>query len=222
MEHITLECSKSGTLERIFYSAHGTKDGRWVPAQDVDFENGHPVCFNAYSGHGLYPKAGQAFRFGGFANDYMDRGTRWAPKTELILDRNDPNFNVNTMGWTTYNGRFGGSMDKPNTEGITGLPDKAWFTNIDNTIETFYNPPRLIDEKYNKKIGVLSRFKNFAIIYTVIMIISFLVKKFIFKGEKQGAMKALMRHLTVILIITVLYYMYLDFGKKLLLKYIPS
>ena len=221
MEHMTVECSKSGVIERIFYAAHGYKDGRWVPAQDVEFENGHPVCFMAVSGHGLYPKAGQAFRFGGFANDYMDRGFRWAPKVDLLLDKDDPNFNIDKMGWSVFNGRFGGDADKPNTEGITSLPDKPWYSAVDNVNEENYKPPKIIDEKYTKKINILSRVKTFAIIYTVIMIISFLVKKIIFKGDKQGTGQALMRHLSVILITTVLYYMYMSGGKKLLLKYVP-
>jgi hypothetical protein len=219
IEHMTVECTKDGTLERVFFGAHGTKDGKWVNVNDVEFEDGHIVSYVAYSGHGLYNKSGEVFRFGGFANDHLEKGIRWQPKSSIIYNKDDPKFNVATMGWTAFNCRFGGASDKPNTDGIMGLPDKPWFVNGDNVDASFYAPPRIITEKYVGKYKFITDFLILSIIYTVILSVKYLSQTFIFDKYTTNFF---LKHLIVILIILILYYSYSKLGKSLLLKLIPS
>ena len=175
MEHITVEASKDGTLLRAFFSAHGVKDGRWVKAEEIEKENGKIVGYNAVNGHGLYPYEGTAFRFGGAANDILIKGEKWEPVSSIIYPKEDPRFNIDTMGWSVYNSRFGGSLDKPNTDGITGLPDKDWIEDIDNPDETFYKPPSILVEKVETTYSIFSFILKISALYLVMY---FIIKKF--------------------------------------------
>ena len=179
IEHITVELNKSGELQRVFYSAHGTKDGRWVNKEDIEMENDKIVCYVALTGHGLYPKEGVIFRLFGVANDHTMKGQRWQPKPFQIFRFDDPNFKPDTMGFFAYNGRIGGLMEKGNTDGITGLPDKSWFHQIDNPNPEDYKPPTILSPTIG---GILIGAKDivvFAIGYAIV----YNILKFISKGQ---------------------------------------
>jgi hypothetical protein len=216
LEHITVECSKDGNIERVFFGAHGTKDGRWVKKDEVEFENGHIVAYVAYSGHGLYNKSGEVFRFGGFANDKLERGIKWSPSTSIIYSKDDPKFNANTMGWTVFNSRLGGGSDKPNTDGIMGLPDKPWYVSGDETDENFYKPPHVISEKNTNKYDIVTDFFRLFIIYIVIITIKNISMKYI------PVTNYILQSIIVVSLVLFLYYTYTKIGKIVLLKYIPS
>lgn len=213
IEHITVETTKDGKLLRVFFSAHGTKDGRWVNAEDVESENGKIVAYNAVNGHGLYPHEGTAFRFGGAANDILIKGERWEPIAKQIYFRDNSNFNIDTMGWTVYNSRFGGSLDKPNTEGITGLPDKGWIINIDNPDITFYNPPHILvgklDKTYSIASYILRILGNYLGIYIIMMVVH--------RGSLNLTMK---EHLIIISVIAILIPTFKNIVKSILEKYV--
>ncbi len=112
IEHMTIELDEKDEINRIFYGAHGKKDGRWVLKKDIEFENDKPVAYVALSGHGLYPKLGTVFRLGGIANDYLGEEIKWEPKVIEIYPIDDKRFNKDTMFWTMFKGRLGGSEIK--------------------------------------------------------------------------------------------------------------
>jgi hypothetical protein len=213
MEHITVEATKDGTLLRAFFSAHGVKDGRWVKAEEIEKENGKIVAYNAVNGHGLYPYAGVAFRFGGAANDTLVKGDRWEPVPKIIYPKDTPKFNIDTMGWTVYNSRFGGSIDKPNTEGITGLPDKAWIENIDNPDETFYKPPPIFSEKSETTYKFSSSVIQISALYLGIYILI----KFFHKGSLSLSIK---EHILVIISILIISITFKKTFTSILKKYV--
>jgi len=215
IEHLTVECNKEdGKIKRVFFGAHGSKDGRWVSSNDVEYENGHIVAYVAYSGHGMYNKSGQSFRFGGFANDHLEKSLRWEPKTSIIYNKDDPKFDPNTMGWVAFNFRIGGGSDKMNTDGIMGLPDKPWFVYGDNIDESYYSPPKVINEKLINKYEITVDFLKLAIIYLVIMLVKYFVSKRVNNFISQTVL--------TLVIVLILYYSYTVVGKAVLLKYIPS
>jgi hypothetical protein len=243
MEHLTVECSSTGELLRVFYSAHGTKDGRWVDAKDVELldstidalsgsespsaPNRKIVAYNALNGHGLYPKNGIVFRFGGFANDYLEKGLLWKPNVNVIYLRDDNRFNIDTMGWTTYNSRIGGNSEKPNIEGITGLPDKAWFQYGDNPDSSFYNPPRIIPHKNFGLINNIRKIILFSVLYFSILLILKIVtgkvpdtKKTLFQNKFN--IPPIKQNLITIAIVVLLYNLYIYIGGNLIRKYVKS
>jgi len=215
MEHLTVELNTDNTLSRVFYSAHGVKDGRWVDAKDVLFENDKIVAYNALNGHGLYPHEGIAFRFGGFANDYLIKGQKWEPKAEIIHLKDDPKFNIDTMGWTVYDGRIGGKAIKGNTDGITGFPDKAWIKAIDNPDKTFYNPPSIIRKSnlYTSSTYILRVIIGYFIIYGLIKIVNNYLK------EKSFSI-SLKVHIIVILIMLIISMSFRKVIEPILKKYV--
>jgi hypothetical protein len=213
MEHITVEASKDGTLLRVFFSAHGVKDGRWVKAEDVETENGKIVGYNAVNGHGLYPSEGIAFRFGGAANDTLVKGNKWEPVSKIIYLKDNPKFNIDTMGWTVYNSRFGGSLDKPNTEGITGLPDKGWIENIDNIDETFYKPPPIFaGKKENVYLSISSVLKIIGLYLGIYILIKIFHNKTLSLTIKE--------HILVILAILIIRSIFKKSFTTILNKYV--
>jgi len=199
MEHITVEATKDGTLLRVFFSAHGVKDGRWIKAEEIEKEDGKIVAYNAVNGHGLYPHTGIAFRFGGAANDILIKGQKWEPISKIIYPKDDPKFDIDTMGWSVYNSRYGGSIDKPNTDGITSLPDKAWIQNIDNIDETFYSPPYIFVGKAQTTYSLTSLVIK---ILALQLGIYFLIKIF-HKGPLSLTIKEHLLILSSILVISI-------------------
>jgi hypothetical protein len=213
MEHITVEATKDGKLLRVFFSAHGVKDGRWVKAEDVELENDKIVAYNAVNGHGLYPHAGTAFRFAGAANDILVKGEKWEPISKPIYFKDDLRFNIDTMGWSVYNSRFGGALDKPNTDGITGLPDKDWVINIDNPDETFYSPPAIFVGKVNTSYSIISYIiKIFALYLGIYMLI-----KLIHKGPLILTIK---EHIIIVAIIIIIVPSFKKAVSSILEKYV--
>lgn len=220
IEHITAELSSTGELLRIFYSAHGTKDGKWLNAKNVTFEDGHPVAFNALNGHGLYPTLGLVYRLGGFANDHLDKGLRWEPEVNIFYSRTDNRFNIDTMGWTVFNSRIGGSPDKPNTEGITGLPDKAWMQYGDNPDEGFYDPPPIISQKSSKILDFSQDLIIFIIIYFLIATILLKLTSKIVKSEYFKY--TFKQHIITAILAFLIYLIYKKLGSSLIKKFIPA
>ena len=114
IEHFTFEIDKkTGDLERIFYSAHGSDEGMWKYKKDIEFfkENdgrNRPVLYCAKNGHGFYNKPGCIFRFLGFANDLTDKGFKYSDYNYIKIDRpEDTNFNPESYGWFYSNIRLG-------------------------------------------------------------------------------------------------------------------
>ena len=219
IEHITLELDSAGKLLRVFYGAHGIKEGRWVSATDVTYENNHIVCYVAYNGHGLYPRPGQSFRIVGFANDYLNKGLRWKPEPFRVFLPQDPKFNPNTMGWVAFNGRIGGPSNKKSTEGIMGLMDKSWFSQGEITDASYYKPPIIVGELFSKPYKMIVDMLRIAILYIVIIGTTRALEKVLPEKYKNSIM---LKGSITVLVILAMYYVYRVHGERLLKKYVPS
>ena len=228
MEHLTVELSSSGDLLRVFYGAHGTKDGRWIKASNVPMEtvNGAKkiVAYIALNGHGLYPSDGTVFRFGGMANDITEKAIQWIPKPIVILNKEDPNFNIDTMGWSVYNSRIGGNSTQPNTEGITGLPDKSWMHPIDNLIDTFYSPPPLFNKTVSTINNTLSKIGGFIIIYIIIIYLMPKLTRLFTKDKIKNQCHSLsiVQHIFIIILSILFYILFRKGGNTLINKFVPD
>jgi hypothetical protein len=177
LEHITVELNGKGELLRVMYSAHGSKDGRWVTAKEVPMEGDRIVAYVAVNGHGLYPKEGTAFRLFGVANDVMESGKKWDPQTKRIYLHTEPEFNIDTMGWTMFNGRLGGSMKRGDTSGISNLLDKNWYQDIDILDQNELKSPVLMHPYVNALLVLLKDIALFVISYFIIYGLLLLTKK---------------------------------------------
>ena len=137
----------------------------------------------------------------------------------MIYKKDDPNFNPNTMGWTTFNGRLGGRSDIMNTDGITGLPDKSWFNDGDNIDEKFYKPPPIIGQNVYGIYKFLNNFILTLIIYLVFYFVNYSLNKHIFPKTTDSF---ILQSIITSFIVLVLYYIYERVGKYLLSKFVPS
>jgi hypothetical protein len=221
IEHITVEVRKSdGGLSRVFFSAHGTKDGRWVPASQLEYLNGKIVCYVALNGHGLYPHEGTVLRLAGVGNDQLDKGFLWEPRALEFFSRSNPSFNPDTMGFFVYNSRLGGSLKAPNTEGITGLPDKSWIQRINNVDPKFYNPPAIYSPKKSHVAYGGKRIARFALAYVLVFMLLNVVTR-MYKGKFTSPFGVKENAMTIVAAI-VLYALYENIGYKLINKFAPS
>lgn len=151
IEHITVELDDKKEINRIMYGAHGNIDGKWIHKKDLLFEDNKPVCYVALNGHGLYNDVGTMVRIYGFANDLTEKGKKWIPKVEEIFSKTNTLFTPETMGWTVFTGRIGGSDKVGDTSGISSLVNKNWYgvdaKYIDILEENKLKPPPVIENK---------------------------------------------------------------------------
>lgn len=206
IESIAVELDLKGQLLRVFFGAHGSADGRWVKKEDVEFENDKIVVYSALNGHGLYYKEGVAFRIGGLANDYLEKGIRWEPKVEQFFQPSEKGFNPNTMGWTTFWGRVGGSMNKGDNSGIMGIPDKNFFKNPSEVKETDLKPPPIISNPVFSKLLLTRGFILLVVIYIIVYFVLNMVRKYIHEeNDKDFTLK---QHVISIIIVYALYHIF--------------
>lgn len=109
VEHITLELNENKELERIFFAAHTSREGSWLPAEheSIEYEGTHPIVYVAQTGHGSYPEGGTYVRIYGFGNDITCKTKKWIPQLVLVYPEEDVRFNPQTMGWAAHSGDFG-------------------------------------------------------------------------------------------------------------------
>ena len=118
IEHFTFEINKNNnSLERVFFSAHGSDEGIWKHANSIEYyieptnvaeKVKRPIIYCAKNQHGFYPKPGCIFRMFGFANDLTNKGFRYSNYDIVKINKpNDINFNPNLYGWFYSNIRFG-------------------------------------------------------------------------------------------------------------------
>lgn len=168
LEHITVELDDSGKLLRVMYSAHGERDGRWVDAKNVPFEDNRIIAYVALNGHGLYQREGTAIRVFGLANDVMKRGKKWDPVPERIYLPTEPEFDIDKMGWVGYNGRLGGTTERGDTSGISCLLDKNYIRNIDILNQKQLKSPIIIDASFSSFIKTTRNVLLFVLFYFII------------------------------------------------------
>lgn len=73
-ENFLLILSPQGTIKKLYFSAHGSKDGYWKSPEECTFLNGRPVIYMALGAHGLYHRPDFWPRAVCIANDHTDRG----------------------------------------------------------------------------------------------------------------------------------------------------
>lgn len=217
LETYTVKLKPDGSIDQVFYASHGNLDGLVLDTKDVPMENGKLVMFSALNGHGLFPYEGTVFRMGGLANDYLEKGFRWEPKVSELFPKSSPLFNPDTMGWSVYNGRLGGQLDKPNTDGIMNLIDKPWWGKEAEEVITFDKTkllmPRVVPPAKAKKIILLKDLLLIALITLLIVFVHrYVNKKFI--GWKS--------HVVTILVIIFFYYFYQTVARKVIQKLAPK
>ena len=220
LEQLMVELNDKNELVRVFYGSHGLLDGRWVAAKDVErtTSGNKIVAYVALNGHGLYPHEGVAFRLYGIANDHLDKGFLWEPKAVQIFTRDNPSFDIDTMGWTVWNGRLGADgLDAPSTAGLTGLPDKNWFRQLISLNESEYKPPSIIQNKVFKAAKTFGTFMQFVFIYILVFIVLFIVDKVVDTSKSFS----LLEHSITVLLVLFLYYLYYRVGVYFVNKYAP-
>lgn len=112
LEHVTVQVLKNNMkIQKIFYSAHGSREGSWVPLNKIEFKEGHPVVYIAKGSHGCYHKKGIFLRIWGLANDWCNRGYLWKP-FPIEVKESDP--------WTQYIGFYDNNKIYP-------LKTKKWW-----------------------------------------------------------------------------------------------
>ena len=204
IEAITAEFSLEGKLLRVFFGAHGIQDGQWIDASLIEYENGHIVCYSALSGHGLYSTPGSAILLKGFATDKTNKGFKWFPKVSMLYYKDDPRFNVNTMGWSIYNGRIGGRDNIKNTDGIKGIYSKNWYHQGLNTEKNYYKPPLIItNSSLISLVEILQDLLKILLLYLIIISIKYLIEKFY---KEKSSTDFILQTIIICLILLILYY----------------
>ena len=60
-EHIKVKITNQ-QIEKIYYSAHGSSEGRWYFPNEIEFTENHPHVYSAWHSHASYPFAGTIHR----------------------------------------------------------------------------------------------------------------------------------------------------------------
>jgi hypothetical protein len=89
VEHLTARVHpETGDLLAMWYNAHRSRDGQWVPAAAVPRcpATGRPLAYIAKHGHGNYPAPGTILRHFFLGNDRCSaNGPVWRPRRVVLL-----------------------------------------------------------------------------------------------------------------------------------------
>lgn len=99
--------TKRGLLEKVFFSQHSSKEGRWLDAKNLEIQNGFLVVYVARNSHACYPNSGTHKRLRGLANDYTSTG---GESKRFLFSEMTPSFN-----WSSPNAikLYAGLRPKP-------------------------------------------------------------------------------------------------------------
>eukprot|EP00887_Chlorella_sp_A99_P004572 scaffold4.g4572.t1 len=126
-EHLTARVHpQTGALIGIYFNAHRSRDGCWVPAEDVPLTaDGRPIVFVAKHGHGCYPRAGRVLRGAFFANDLCRAdGPVWRPRRVVLVPNTDLGYRVvqhSASGAQTASGEAAAAGVAALADGMGGL-----------------------------------------------------------------------------------------------------
>lgn len=106
-EHVSMYLNKEETsIVRMYFSAHGNKDGLWVDKEHIEFEKdgdiSRPVVYSANSTHGCYPEGRTYWRYFGVLNDHTDKGIRWDPLIQVIDENTEWNKYAGAIGYPDH------------------------------------------------------------------------------------------------------------------------
>jgi hypothetical protein len=170
LEHVTVEIDNDTLkINRMYFGAHTTKEGKWADVNKLTFENGRPVVFIAINSHAMYYKNGTIIRLYGLGNDETNYGIKYDPPIEKIDSGTD---------WVNYTGRFG-------FDGPASLVRKSYFTSAD---PEFNSEQIIVKTQY---INVLFYLALIIIIYIMLIpsiygIVNILQKKYFIGLSLQG------------------------------------
>lgn len=120
-EHCTIEySSESFEPLRMYFGAHGSKEGRWVDWKEVEKTiEGKPIVYVSARSNASYPRARCYPRIFGFAND----------KTRLGIIVKDVNLRwIQAEVWFKYRGKIGCNRAKTKGE-IRNVKHAGWYKN---------------------------------------------------------------------------------------------
>ena len=119
---------RNNKVDSMFFGAHGTNGGKYVKATDIEFIDSHPVVYVCRGDHSHYYDSGCHPRIFCAVCDITKSDYLSKPTSIRIYDKNDSNFNIDTMGWLYY-------LGKMSVDGIDA-PANQFYWNIDyyNTI----------------------------------------------------------------------------------------
>lgn len=99
-EHMTVEVNKNdGSLNRVYFAAHGTNDGKWVSPKDLEYMDGRILVYSAKHSHASYNKKGEIVRCLGIVSDYTGKGKLWSPNYMIYID--------DETRWVNFKGYLG-------------------------------------------------------------------------------------------------------------------
>lgn len=147
IERLTLEYDKNGNLTRVYFGAHGDKDGRWIEYKDLEIEDNSIVVYIAKNGHGFYPKKGMYFRLYGLANDVTNRGKVYTPYQLVEIPKDPTTYDLTSLGLSYFCGKLG-------KDGIVSLVKKAWY--YDQPEISIKPPPMINQNTYFATLGLIT------------------------------------------------------------------
>lgn len=113
LEHITLRIRKDNEqLEKMYFGAHGYKDGITLFASEIEMVEDRPMVYVALGSHAMYPSPQSYYRYFGCGNDYTARGT-------MILEYNLEHLSDHSL-LIQYKGKLG--------EKTASLTTQTWYT----------------------------------------------------------------------------------------------
>lgn len=122
-EHVTIHLTKRNVPLYVYFSAHGSKQGEWVPYDETNrtelirasgVSTSTDTALNVFVANGsnaAYCDPGTYWRIAGFANDVADgEGCVWYPNQLIAIDEDTP--------WNKFKGSFGnGHVSAPAFQG---------------------------------------------------------------------------------------------------------
>jgi hypothetical protein len=91
-------------IDGVYFGAHGSHAGEYVVRDSLDFLDGHPVSYSSYGDHSNYSKPECYPRIYFSVYDKCSKDILVKPEINIIYEKDNPNFDVNTMGWIYFPG----------------------------------------------------------------------------------------------------------------------
>jgi hypothetical protein len=107
LEHVTVRLNYDNKeIERVFFSAHGSKEGSWIDCHDLQMIGHSVVVYVSLYSHANYHTAKKVIRAGGIIciNDITSKqGINWTPLNVELINDHTPwnNFKGNISNHTT-------------------------------------------------------------------------------------------------------------------------
>jgi hypothetical protein len=119
---------RNNKIDSMFFGAHGTYGGQYVKKSNISFVDSHPVVYVCRGDHSNYYDSGWHPRIFCAVCDVTSPDYLSKPTAIRIYDKNDSEFDLNTMGWLYF-------LGKMSPDGINAPMNQFYMeTNYYNTI----------------------------------------------------------------------------------------